>query len=134
MKRFEKLLINVSGIYDGPLDTKILEWMTARKQHNQIQLVSEQVNQPCIKITWRMLMSIFYFGNTLIVNVKICTYIIAKLERNLCKMSMLFLPSLLCSCIRPRLAKSVKKILNTFLDALIKRKLQQVYIYVLYRF
>jgi len=68
-----KLLINVSGIYDGPLDTKILEWMTARKQHNQIQLVSEQVNQPCIKITWRMLMSIFYFGNTLIVNVKICT-------------------------------------------------------------
>ena len=44
-------ILNISvGIYDGPLDTKILEWMTARKQHNQIQLVSEQVNQPQLKL------------------------------------------------------------------------------------
>ena len=44
-------ILNISvGIYDGPLDTKILEWMTARKQYNQIQLVSEQVNQPQLKL------------------------------------------------------------------------------------
>ena len=32
-----------SGIYDGPLDKTIFKWMLGRKQHNQIQLVTEQV-------------------------------------------------------------------------------------------
>ena len=43
-----------SGIYDGPLDKTIFKWMLGRKQHNQIQLVTEQVRIKDLHIT-RML-------------------------------------------------------------------------------
>ena len=43
-----------SGIYDGPLDKTIFKWMLGRKQHNQIQLVTEQVSIKDLHIT-RML-------------------------------------------------------------------------------